>query len=207
MSTKLLKIIELKGKIQVESGIHIGAGSDAVEIGGSDNPIIKGSNGCPYIPGSSIKGKMRCLLEQSLGFDRVSEQGIVAEIFGSLKAEKPTRLIVRDSKLSSEWQEKYINGEWDVELKYEVTIDRRTGVVGGGGGGGPRNTERIPAGIEFDYEMNMLMFEGDDIEKNKKTIGEGLDLVEKTFLGGKGSRGYGKVKFSRSEWVDVWSNN
>jgi len=62
---KLNEFVELKGKIKLESGLHIGAGNDEIHIGGIDSPVIKNPlTNVPYIPGSSLKGKMRCLLEQ-----------------------------------------------------------------------------------------------------------------------------------------------
>ena len=65
---KIKEIREIKGKIRVETGLHIGAGSDKIEIGGMDNPVIKNPVTLePSIPGSSIKGKMRSLMEWKLG--------------------------------------------------------------------------------------------------------------------------------------------
>ncbi|MDH5682479.1 MAG: RAMP superfamily CRISPR-associated protein, partial [Spirochaetota bacterium] len=59
-----MKLKTLKGQIKVITGLHIGTGSDIIEIGGMDNPVIKSpGSGEPYIPGSSIKGKMRSLME------------------------------------------------------------------------------------------------------------------------------------------------
>lgn len=51
-------------KIIVQTGLHIGSGNDKVQIGGVDSEVIKDPiNKLPYIPGSSLKGKIRCLLE------------------------------------------------------------------------------------------------------------------------------------------------
>lgn len=68
MEIKLQKIVELKGKMILESNLHIGSGNLEMHIGGTDNPIIKHPHTQePYIPGSSIKGKIRSLLELSTG--------------------------------------------------------------------------------------------------------------------------------------------
>src|ERR1700704_1818216 len=57
----------LSGELHCETGLHIGAGKGSLEIGGADNPVVKDAFGLPYIPGSSLRGKLRSLLEQSSG--------------------------------------------------------------------------------------------------------------------------------------------
>src|ERR1700761_6964170 len=57
----------LEGEIHCQTGLHIGAGKGSLEIGGADNPVIKNAFGIPYIPGSSLRGRLRSLLEQTLG--------------------------------------------------------------------------------------------------------------------------------------------
>jgi len=57
----------LEGEIQCKTGLHIGAGKGSLEIGGADNPVVKDAFGIPYIPGSSLRGRLRSLLEQTLG--------------------------------------------------------------------------------------------------------------------------------------------
>ncbi len=64
---KLIGKLILEGELQCETGLHIGAGKGSLEIGGADNPVVKDAYGMPYIPGSSLKGRLRSLLEQSLG--------------------------------------------------------------------------------------------------------------------------------------------
>jgi CRISPR-associated protein Csm3 len=63
----LLGKLVLEGEIQCQTGLHIGAGKGSLEIGGADNPVVKDAFGIPYIPGSSLRGRLRSLLEQSLG--------------------------------------------------------------------------------------------------------------------------------------------
>src|SRR3954466_3501005 len=70
--TFLGKLI-LEGEIQCKSGLHIGAGKGSLEIGGADNPVIKDAFGIPYIPGSSLRGRLRSLLEQVSGMAVPSE--------------------------------------------------------------------------------------------------------------------------------------
>lgn len=57
----------LEGEIHCQTGLHIGAGKGSLEIGGADNPVVKDAFGIPYIPGSSLRGRLRSLLEQTLG--------------------------------------------------------------------------------------------------------------------------------------------
>ncbi|MEQ1885286.1 MAG: type III-A CRISPR-associated RAMP protein Csm3 [Bryobacteraceae bacterium] len=57
----------LSGELHCETGLHIGAGKGSLEIGGADNPVVKDAFGLPYIPGSSLRGRIRSLLEQALG--------------------------------------------------------------------------------------------------------------------------------------------
>jgi CRISPR-associated protein Csm3 len=64
--TFLGKLI-LEGELQCQTGLHIGAGKGSLEIGGADNPVVKDAFGIPYIPGSSLRGRLRSLLEQTLG--------------------------------------------------------------------------------------------------------------------------------------------
>ena len=64
---KLIGKLILEGDLYCETGLHIGAGKGSLEIGGADNPVIKDAFGRPYIPGSSLRGKLRSLLEQSSG--------------------------------------------------------------------------------------------------------------------------------------------
>ncbi len=63
----------LEGEITCQTGLHIGAGKGSLEIGGADNPVVKDAFGMPYIPGSSLRGRLRALLEQSLGLAVPSE--------------------------------------------------------------------------------------------------------------------------------------
>ena len=63
----------LEGEIECQTGLHIGAGKGSQEIGGADNPVVKDAFGIPYIPGSSLRGRLRSLLEQTLGLAVPSE--------------------------------------------------------------------------------------------------------------------------------------
>ena len=64
---RLIGKLILEGELHCETGLHIGAGKGSLEIGGADNPVIKDAFGRPYVPGSSLRGKLRSLLEQASG--------------------------------------------------------------------------------------------------------------------------------------------
>ena len=209
----LKNIHSLSGRIVLRSGLHIGAGKDSVEIGGLDQPIIKDPvSGNPYIPGSSIKGKMRSLLETSVFMARSADtRRCVMEgkpcscgrkdcpactLFGAhTSADKcedglgPTRLLVRDAVLTDAFRELSRQGQLPMEIKYENIINRVSGVAEH-----PRPLERVPAGTEFDFQMALRVYEGDDAEL-VQWVYKGLKLVELDALGGCGSRGSGQVRF------------
>lgn len=208
---KLESTIKFGGKIYLESGLCIGGSSNTLEIGGVSQEVIKNPlTKEPYIPGSSLKGKMRSELEKKYGKD--SNNGkepcgcgrtdcFICLIFGAHRnptaLSAPTRIIVRDAVLSDESKEiikklPIDHGNY-LERKVENIVMRNNNTAGS-----PRTIERVPAGLSFDFEIILRIFENDDKEKLISKVKEGLDLVEQSYLGGSGSRGSGKVKFSYS---------
>lgn len=206
--------ITISGSIRLVSGLHIGAGKDSVEIGGIDNPVLKHPHtGEPYIPGSSIKGKLRFLLEWAFGTVREDGQAWgfndkqpvdpadpVLRIFGNaLTAWQggPTRLMVRDAPLSETDRARFREApDAFFEEKTEVLIDR---ISGKAHDVGPRETERVPAGVAFDFEMAFRLYDlGDGAARDLECLNwtlQALDLLEQDALGGSGSRGYGRIAF------------
>ena len=164
---KQIALKKITGKIIVKTGLHIGAGNDKVEIGGMDNPIIRNPmTDEPYIPGSSLKGKMRSLMEWHLNkvHDNKgnpcscgSPDCAVCRVFGSANNGKttadeaaqrgPTRIIVRDAFLTAEWADKMKQGEPVVEEKSENSLNRITAKAT------PRPIERVVPGAEFNFEI------------------------------------------------------
>ena len=195
-----------------ESGLHIGGSQDELTIGGSDNPVIKNpANGKPYIPGSSLKGKMRSELERQLG--RFGRQGDsngatpcgcarddcpVCRVFGAHMNTGsqlgPSRIIVRDGPLSSGGR---------IENKNENVVNRMRG-----GAEHPRSNERVVEGSEFSMRIVLQVFDNDagfsygghqDGAALQVVVSECLRLVEMTGLGGGVSRGSGAVSFHNFE--------
>lgn len=213
---------KIEGTITVITGLHIGGSTVGLEIGGKDNPIIKHPvTKEPYIPGSSLKGKMRSLLE--LHLDKHNDPSIrgwgevhtcadpkckVCVVFGSSADEStngPTRLVVRDAILDDTYkkEQKQKNSNWTAldltESKYENSINRITARAN------PRNFERVVPGAKFSFEMIYKVFKRHDEkvtdtselkdEKLFENVLTGLKLIENDALGGAGSRGCGQVKF------------
>jgi CRISPR-associated protein Csm3 len=199
--SKLDKKIRINTTIELITGLHIGGSSDNVEIGGIDNPVIKiaTKDNQPYIPGSSLKGKMRCLLEQIAGSAEVGGNGEINNLFGYSKSNQPSKLIVRDAMLQKESAEKLRNCDnLDMpytEGKWENVIHRVNGTAEH-----PRQTERIPAGVSFDVEF-IINVRNDDKAKDFVTLlKKGINALENDYLGGSGSRGYGQIKFGTLQY-------
>lgn len=221
---KLEQIITFSGKIECLTGLSIGGASNSLEIGGIDREVIKHPiSREPYIPGSSLKGKMRSELEYKYGAYRKADKSgkylpsenspcscgrstcPICLIFGAYKNSDadsaPTRIIVRDAILSKESRDMIISLPIDsgsyLERKTENIVLRDSGTAGS-----PRTIERVPRGMTFDFEIILRLFEKkgkkDDRDELVGKVEEGLKLVEKSYLGGCGSRGYGQVKINYS---------
>ena len=244
---KLTEIKLIKGKIVLQTGLRIGADKAQIQIGGIDNPVVKHpKTGEPYIPGSSLKGKIRSLLEWKTGeikssnplsaedYERTQREQsasaesvkIILQLFGIGgdsqktvskddaqqtvgKNEKTvsekighTRLAFWDCSLSEESKKAYdAKSLRYTEDKIENSINRISGTATN-----PRHSERVPAGMKFDFCVSLKVFEGDDDEKLLTELYNGLKLLEMDSLGGSGSRGYGKVKFELDDGLTLPEN-
>lgn len=236
--------IRIQGKLKVVTGLHIGGIKESFQIGGLDNPVIKIKKFkekrkelyVPYIPGSSLKGKIRSLIERNKGdikviisyldknnrvkgkkekkykdlkeddLKKIPEKYKEAEkidvkaepcscgecaiciLFGSGSSKtikRPAVLIFRDAYLSN------IENMNITEIKTENVINRVKGTAEH-----PRQIERVVPGTEFDVEIVFNVYDGDDVKKLLNTLKEGFELLQKDYLGGNGTRGYGKVDVS-----------
>lgn len=209
----------LTGTIRALSGLRIGGSTTNLEIGGVDLPVIRNiANGQPYIPGSSLKGKMRSLAEKlttaplnqtinniSIHSAKTREEydkywvnpifGVPSEVKFEVPA--PTRLVVRDIQLDPASLEA-ARANFDLpytEVKWENALDRVTSAAT------PRQIERVPAGAVFQpLEMVFNLYTQEDINLFKHLF-TALQLVEDDYLGGHGSRGSGKVAFENLKLV------
>ena len=231
---KLIGKLILEGDMTCETGLHVGAGKGSLEIGGSDNPVAKDAFGRPFVPGSSLRGKIRSLLEQSGGLavpselvylsrrkgqevrihqsDRPDDEicllfgrnpGRVERVEGEAlesKAASPARLTVYDAPLDPGSVTAQMRENLDdeiTEVKSENAIDRITSLAN------PRTLERVPAGARFRVRMVLDVLCDEDKALAPRLL-EGLRLLEDDALGGGGSRGSGRVRFSNVKLT--WRN-
>lgn len=214
----LVKKVIIQGIMECVTGLHIGTSKDTLEIGGIDAPVIRDPiTKEPYIPGSSLRGKLRALLERKLPniqpnrnigtsedpvWIHVCDNGTIASqcplcrIFGSTGKDGgtnfPSRLKIRDLRLTPEGKkdlETIETGLLYTEWKFENAIDRITAAAN------PRQIERIPAGAKFAFQMVYDVEIENEKQQDLQNIIQALELLENDALGGQGSRGYGKVKF------------
>lgn len=201
---KLKKKIIYTGTITLVTGLHIGGTNAALNIGGPDKFVVRNPiNNIPYIPGSSLKGKMRALVEIAKGC--ISNKGKASEdpnsisgkLFGVATGKddnRPSRLIVRDADLDVSKEDMFANTDLPyTESKTEVAIDRITAEAN------PRTFERVPAGAQFKLNMVLNIFDGEDEEELVRTLNFAIELLQDDYLGGHGSRGYGQVKIKLNE--------
>lgn len=210
---QLTKVHVLHAELVCRSGVHIGASDSEMHIGGIDNAVVKHPiTQEPYIPGSSIKGKVRSLLEWRSGFvsngplgwrDYVNSHsdkvlailklfGVGGQVLTDAQAKEigPTRLSFWDCSLLPEWISSVRTSEGSyTEVKTENSIDRIAGTAKN-----PRQTERVPADARFDFKVTVKVL---DDENLLDTLLAGLKLLELDGIGGSVSLGYGKVKFEK----------
>ena len=261
-SRRLVGIVDIFFRLITRTGllIRMPEHAQAYRIGGADlYPMTTrysydeiGEIEVPYIPGSSLKGRMRALLEQATGqklyttdsriwqyvrsisvmsieelINDVRNRNVISELFGWAavnykqlqeeldKAKKsggykynenileeifsnylaPTRLIFSDLFPSKDYVEKIKATSISdfLEKKPENRIDRITSAAD------PREVVRVKPGVEFEGRVSMLLYNIDNdsgvLRRYLETLVLGFKLIEKTYLGGSGSRGYGKVSF------------
>ncbi len=202
---KLYKKIIISGQLELITGLHIGDSKETTDIGGVDSPVIRRKdNNQPYIPGSSLKGKMRSLLEIAHGKEETfrEPQHPIGKLFGALGKTNdngtPSRLLVRDAYLTHESADALSNSEFTdmpfSEIKFENVINRIKGQAKD-----PRQIERVPAGSRFNVEFVINIIGQSDEEASTNETGflslfyAGIKLLQDDYLGGSGSRGYGQV--------------
>jgi CRISPR-associated protein Csm3 len=206
--------MNIRGTITCETGLRIGGSNENIEIGSLENTIIRHPiTDEPYVPGSSLKGKIRSLLEYR--DDRRDNRGnakqgkaddgepcqcgncMVCRVFGPHKNPRhdlgPTRVLFRDATLTEESRQYLAEAQTSkgimfTELKTENMIKRTTGVAEH-----PRQQERVPAGTVFAFEISVRIFTDDKQEEIIGLLKDGLHLLQQDYLGASGSRGYGKV--------------
>lgn len=198
------KHLTITGVIELKSGCRIGGSDDMLNIGAADLICIKHPVTLkPYLPGSSLKGRLRSEQEKRLGsfsWDRKENKRVpnprepcgcgqttclVCRVFGPHKNTShrlgPTRIIVRDATL--------IEGG-DLELKSENIINRETGTAEH-----PRKAERVSAESQFEFKIGLQIFDSDDEPGMVTFIKDALRYVQETGIGSGISKGYGEIEF------------
>ena len=219
------QVVQLQGRLFLEftieavTGLHIGGAAGALSIGNVDNPVIRNPlTRQPYVPGSSLRGKMRSQMEKQYARPQNTRVGQVwihvcadaaeyatcpvCKTFG-IPGEKPfsetSRLVVRDASLTEASVAQLEAARTDLpftEVKWEAAIDRVTSAAT------PRQQERVPAGAHFGGELIFSLYSFATPESRLDNVRlfsnvlEGLALVEEDYLGGQGARGSGKVAFT-----------
>ena len=188
--------IQITGIMEIVTGMHIG-GSDAfAAIGAVDAPVIKDvRTNLPMVPGSSLKGKMRSLLAKMYNEELASkpddDNERLTRLFGSAKkgSVKGSRILFSDMILKNP-EELHKHGLTSLtEVKFENTINRLTAVAN------PRQIERVVRGSKFELDLLYEVNVEEEVSEDIKTLCDGMKLLQYDYLGGNGSRGYGKVRF------------
>ncbi len=197
--------ILIKCKMTVLTGMHIGGSSAFSAIGAVDSPVIRDSfTGEPMLPGSSLKGKMRTLLAKAIKNHYITQEaakdpGELKRLFGTAgdnrqqECPKAARLQFADAFLVNADTLKKRSGM--TEVKFENTINRLTAIAN------PRQIERVVRGSEFAINLVYDMEDAEVLKTDFTNIARGLKLLSMDYLGGHGSRGYGKVGFTDFEVV------
>ena len=210
----LKKVHKFRIDLTLLSGMHITGAENTFDIGGADSQVIKNPlTDEPYIPGSSLKGKIRSLLEYKYGTPKnapgaaygssyaFQDESVknCALLFEPSTSVTPniTRGIFRDLVLTDESKKELSRILGDgiyTEIKAENKIHRLKGKAET-----PRFIERVPAGSRFEGEIDIIEFDGDPYEQVLKYLQEAIELLNQNFIGGSGSRGYGQVFVTMTE--------
>ena len=203
-------IYVLNIKLELLSGLYIGGNDSGFDIGGADSDVIRNPlTNEPYIPGSSLKGKLKSLLKyhvkevDSTEKDIIFKDSNITNIFepvdeGNVKI---TRAIFRDLTLTKESKEELQN-ILGIGCFTEIKAENKVNPIYGKSDS-PRFIERVPAGAMFEGEIVLNVFDGDNKEIMMENIKKSLKLLEMNYLGGNGTRGYGRVKVEFDEFKEV----
>lgn len=194
--------ILIEGTLEVITGMHIGDSKEYSAIGAVDSPVIRDPiNKLPMIPGSSLKGKLRTLLAKKYNptlSNHNDDDEIIKRLFGGQsenKNSRSARILISDSVMEIDEEERIRKEGIDevTEIKFENTINRLTGVAN------PRQIERVIRGTRFNLHMVYEMTDENETLEDLKLLKEGFDLLKYDYLGGHGTRGYGRVDLTETD--------
>lgn len=189
----------IEANIELLTGMHIGASNDFSPIGAVDSIVVKDPlTGMPIIPGSSIKGKLRTMMAKLITDgnrlpDHKDDNIKILELFGSSNKGN-----IKEAKLQF-YDLFMINGDelltknldlGYTEIKFENSIDRMNADAN------PRQLERVPKGAKFKFKLIYNLFKEDkDYENDFELISNAIKAIQLDYIGGSGTRGYGRVSF------------
>lgn len=191
--------IRISGEIFVKTGMHIGGSGAFAAIGAVDAPIIRDVlTTLPMIPGSSLKGKMRSLLAKELNprvVEVKNDHERIKRLFGSSEKNevRRSRILFSDMVLVNADELRKAGLQSLTEVKFENSISRTTAVAN------PRQIERAIRGSVFALDLIYELEREEEFLEDMETLAEGMKLLQYDYLGGNGSRGYGKVEFRNLE--------
>ncbi|POZ50607.1 type III-A CRISPR-associated RAMP protein Csm3 [Methylovulum psychrotolerans] len=223
---KISKKIFIRGTITALTGLHIGGSSVAMSIGGADKVVVRNPlTNEPYIPGSSLRGKMRSLLERVRGKESETGNGSggfsceltadnklkadagknpatdLGKLFGVSAAENNKETNKSPTRLIV--RDAHLTRESKIRLENAPNTDMpmtevktEVNIDRITAAANPRQFERVPAGAVFQFEFILTLLEGDDDAVFLNLVREGMELMQNDSLGGHGSRGYGQVEFT-----------
>lgn len=186
--------IKITADINVLTGLHIGASNIFSAIGTVDSPVIRDPiSNEPIIPGSSIKGKMRTIMARMIEQEYIlptpdNDKEEIKRLFGTGGKEALRgRLQFSDAYLKNAQEIKAVGL---TEIKFENTINRKTAMAN------PRQIERVIKGSVFKFVLIYDLGKLEEVEEDFKNLSLVLKTLQLDYLGGHGSRGYGKISFT-----------
>lgn len=197
--------LKITANLRLETGLHIGGSNEFAPIGAVDQSVIRDPyTKEPIIPGSSLKGKIRSLLRRNQGVFSLEEENIILKrLFGTAEKQgaTPARLQFFDVHMTTDSVTAMEQMDMDTylgEIKFENSINPLTGEAN------PRQIERVPAGAVFKFQLVYNISESNEVQEDLQTLADGLHLLTWDYLGGSGSRGYGRISFANWQ-VDCFS--
>lgn len=200
----------IQGDLLVKTGMHIGGGSDYAPIGSVDSPFVRDPlTQESIVPGSSLKGKIRTLLaryrsKKYIVDDIKDDDEVIKRLFGDTSFQIISRLQFQDLFVSEESKLLFESIETDTymgEVKFENKINRLDGTAN------PRQIERVPAGTKFVFQLVYTVIDETEIEEDLETLRTGIKLLELDYLGGHGTRGYGRVSIENMKVTSFPDND
>ena len=189
--------ILIQGDIVVKTGLHIGAfGNDSPPI----KKVVKNDNHKPYIPASSLKGKLRNLLTRALKGRLIMQNHAddpieILRLFGAPHPKGGRgRLTFYDAVLKDP------NAYPLIDVKTETSIDRFSG------NSEQRRFEIVVPGTRFLFTMIYELDNPEEFGIDMQNMAGALELLSMDYLGGGGTRGNGRIQFENMVVREIYGH-